>query len=198
MHPKRSLFIGLVFTLGFSVAIFRSVTVFGQTPPAPAPTAPAVGGAPADPAQPTNSQGDAAGKSPFQAPSAASILSTFMQPFPYDPQGRKDPFQPPVVDRPMPPGAFHGPVLPLQSFRLEQLTLIGIIWDVAKPRAMFRDSNGRVHVVGVNAKIGSQNGYVAAIREGEVVVIETFEEDGKLYSAARIVRLATNQQANTR
>lgn len=129
---------------------------------------------------------------------AVSVLSGFMEPFEYDPQGRKDPFAQPAIEKPLPPGAFHGPVLPLQKFKLEQLSLIGVIWDVSRPRAMFKDPSGKVHVVGPNAKLGDMNGYVAAIREGEVVVIETREEDGKLFSSARVVKIAGGDQAATR
>lgn len=127
-----------------------------------------------------------------------SVLSGFMEPFDYDPQGRKDPFAQPTVEKPLPPGMFHGPVLPLQKFRLEELSLIGVIWDVSKPRAMLKDPSGRVHVVGPNAKLGMQNGYIATIREGEIVVIETYEEDGKLFSSARIVKLAGGEKTAVR
>lgn len=121
----------------------------------------------------------------------SSVLSGFMEPFEYKPEGRKDPFSVPSVEKPLPPGSFHGPTLPLQKFRLDELALTGIIWDVVRPRAMLRDPTGKIHVVGLNAKLGNQNGYVAVIREGEIVVIETFEEEGKLFSAARVVKLAS-------
>ncbi len=121
---------------------------------------------------------------------SVSVLSGFMEPFEYDPQGRKDPFAQPMVERPMEQGRFHGPVLPLQKFPLGKLSLVGVIWDVSKPRAMVRDPNGGVHVVGPNAKLGDRNGYVAAIREGELVVVETYEEDGKLFSQVRVVKIA--------
>lgn len=122
---------------------------------------------------------------------SGTVLSSLMEPFEYDPQGRKDPFQIPMLDKPLPPGAVHGPVLPLQKFALEELALTGVIWDVSRPRAMVKDPSGRIHVLGPYAKVGNQNGYIAVIREGEIVVIETREEDGKLLSAPRIVKLVT-------
>lgn len=149
--------------------------------------------------------GESAGDPDGVAGPATSVLSGFMEPFPYDPQGRKDPFAQPTIEKPLPPGAFHGPVLPLQRFSLDpnqpdskKLRLIGIIWDVSKPRAMIMDPNSRVHVVGPNAKIGDRNGYVAAIREGEIVVIETYEEDGKLFSSARVVKIASADETVAR
>ena len=125
-----------------------------------------------------------------------SPLSSLMQPYDYLDLGRKDPFERPIIEKPLPPGAFHGPVLPLQKFRLDELQLIGIIWDVARPRAMVKDPQNKIHVLGPNAKIGSQNGYIASIREGEIVVIETFEEEGKLRSDVRIVKLLAGKAAD--
>ncbi len=127
-----------------------------------------------------------------------SPLAGLMQPYEYLDLGRKDPFQKPNIEKPLPPGAFHGPVLPLQKFALAELQLIGIIWDVTRPRAMLKDPQGKVHILGPNAKIGNQNGYIAAIREGELVVVETVQDDGKLRSDVRIVKLSQGKDAKTR
>ena len=113
-----------------------------------------------------------------------------MDPFDYVPRGRKDPFAQPIPDRPVAPGSPQGPLLPLQRFEVEQLKLIGIIWDVKRPRAMISDPTGKVHIVGPNTKIGTQNGYIAVIREGEIVIVDTMEENGRLVSSARIFKLA--------
>ena len=113
-----------------------------------------------------------------------------MDPFEYDPRGRKDPFAQPLVDRPVEQGSNHGPLLPLQRFALEQLQLVGIIWDVKRPRAMIQDPQRKIHIVGPNTKVGTKNGYIAVIREGEIVVVETIPQDGKLVSSAQILRLA--------
>jgi type IV pilus assembly protein PilP len=61
---------------------------------------------------------------------------------------------------------------------------------VKRPRAMINDPDGKVHIVGPNTKIGLRNGYIAVIREGEIVVVETVEENGRLVSSAQIVKLA--------
>lgn len=110
--------------------------------------------------------------------------------FEYDPRGRRDPFTIPEVDKPVDQLPSHGPLLPLQKYDLSALKLIGIIWDVNQPRAMIQESESkRIHTVGVNAKIGIRNGYIAVIREGEVVVVETIEQDGRLISTAQIMKL---------
>jgi type IV pilus assembly protein PilP len=126
---------------------------------------------------------------PAPPPPQNPEISSFLKPFDYDPRGRRDPFEPPYIDKPQAEGAVHGPFLPLQQFDLTQLKLTGIIWDVKHPKAMIVDPQGKVHIVGPNTKVGKNNGYIAAIREGEIVVVETTEEDGRLLSSPRIVKL---------
>ncbi len=117
-------------------------------------------------------------------------LLPFLNPFDYDPRGRRDPFVPPAVDRPLSQGVVRGPFLPLQRFDLEKLKLTGIIWDVVHPKAMITDPEGKVYIVGPNTKVGKNNGYIAVIREGEVVVVETSEEDGRLSSSSKVLKLS--------
>ncbi len=116
----------------------------------------------------------------------------FLEPFNYNPRGRRDPFAQILPDRQASRGNVNGPDLPLQQYELQDLKLTGIIWDVSRPRAMFKDPKGRVHIVGPNAKLGRRNGYIAVIREGELVIVETIEQDGRLMSATKIVKLDTN------
>ncbi len=149
--------------------------------------------APADPAatpSATAAPGEVASAKQLEALTEELFLQGLMDPFDYDPRGRKDPFAQPVLDRPVAQGVSHGPMLPLQKFDLARLKLIGIIWDVKRPRAMISDPDGKVHVVGPNTKIGIRNGYIAVIREGEIVVVETIEENERLVSSAQIVKLA--------
>ena len=113
----------------------------------------------------------------------------FLEPFIYNPRGRRDPFAQVLPERQANRTPVNGPDLPLQQYELKELKLTGIIWDVARPRAMLRDPKGRVHIVGPNAKLGRQNGYIAVIREGELVVVETVEEEGRLMSTTKIVKL---------
>ena len=118
------------------------------------------------------------------------MFSGFIDPFDYAPRGRRDPFVQPIPDKPMEQGAVAGPLLPLQKFELGQLRLVGIIWDVKRPKAMIKDPGGITHVVGPNTKVGPRNGYIAVIREGEMVVVETQEQDGRLVSSAQVVKIA--------
>ena len=127
------------------------------------------------------------------APSTAvttGIFAGFLDPFDYDARGRRDPFAQPVADVPMAPGATHGPLLPLQSFEVAQLRVVGILWNVRSPKAMIKDPDGKLHIVGTNTKVGPRNGYIAVIREGELVVVETIEQEGRLVSTAQVVKIA--------
>lgn len=112
----------------------------------------------------------------------------------YDPTGRRDPFKPyrairtdaPVQQRVATPG---DTLEPLQRLELETLSIVGILWDVRQPRALVKDANGNLHTLVRNTKVGRNNGYVAAIREGEIVVIETVEEEGRSIKRTKVLEL---------
>lgn len=107
----------------------------------------------------------------------------------YDSRGKRDPFQPYFGQTELTPGAEIGPITFLQRFELKELKLIGIIWDVSRPKAMIADPSGGVHVIEVNAKIGRNNSYVGAIREGEIVVVEPFDDDGKKSYNTKVIAI---------
>lgn len=97
----------------------------------------------------------------------------------YDSAGKRDPFEPYRKAK--------GVVVkrvdietrdPLQMYPTDKYSVIGILWEVNKPRAMVRDPDGVVHVVVKNTRIGKNEGYVAVIREGEIVVVETLYDEG--------------------
>ncbi len=124
----------------------------------------------------------------------------------YDPTGRRDPFRPfgllnnivkvpgPIippneVNRAPPPALT--PTEPLQQFDLAQLKVVGIVWEVRNPKAMIRDPLGKLHLVLRESKIGRNNGFVAAIREGEVIVVEPgVSESGMQTASTRVLVLA--------
>ncbi len=107
----------------------------------------------------------------------------------YDIKGKRDPFQPFFGQTELTPGAEIGPISFLQRFDLRELKLIGIIWDVSRPKAMMADPSGGVHVVEVNAKVGRNNAYIGAIREGEIVVVEPFDDDGKKSYNTKVIAI---------
>jgi type IV pilus assembly protein PilP len=143
---------------------------------------------PAMPAPPASAP--AAEQAAFEASTTAGIFAGFLDPFDYDSRGRRDPFAQPVADVPMAPGPVHGPLLPLQAFEVSQLRVVGILWNVRSPKAMVKDPEGKLHIVETNTKVGPRNGYIAVIREGELVVVETIEQEGRLVSTAQVVKIA--------
>lgn len=153
-----------------------------ETPPPPPPP-------PAEPAPGTNADsGD----------SAVSLeLESFLEPYIYDPKGRRDPFKPYVEAKPEETDV-SGPLLPLQQYDVDQLQLVGVIWNVNDPKAMFIDPKKQVHVVRRDERIGRKNGYVAVIREGEVVVVEAVNVNGDLMYSTRVLKIQQKQEPTAR
>lgn len=126
----------------------------------------------------------------------------------YDPTGRRDPFMVHksfqkrdssiITSRPSGKGSpvLPEPTEPLLKVDLEKLLLIGIIWEVVNPRALVvdgGDSAKKVHIISKHTKIGRHNGYVAAIREGEIVIIESYEDEGVINEMPKIIKLQTSK-----
>lgn len=107
----------------------------------------------------------------------------------YDSKGKRDPFQPYFGQTELTPGAEIGPITFLQRFDLAELKLIGVIWDVSRPKAMILTPAGGVYVVEVNTKVGRNNAYIGAIREGEIVVVEPFDDDGKKSYNTKVIAI---------
>lgn len=117
-------------------------------------------------------------------------FQSFLEPFIYDPKNRKDPFKPYVEVEPIDNGELQGPLLPLQRFDTSEIKLVGIIWDVKAPKAMFLDPTNTVHIIGKNERIGRNNGYIAMIREGEVVVVEATRKDDEVVYTTTVMKIS--------
>ena len=115
--------------------------------------------------------------------------SKFLVPYIYQQDNRRDPFKPFQEIGPLEGGELVGPLLPLQRYDLGEIKLVGIIWDIRNPKAMFVDPTKKVHVLSKDDRIGRNNGYVAVIREGEVVVVETVNIRGQLAYNTRVLQL---------
>jgi type IV pilus assembly protein PilP len=186
---NRALFKIILACLPFAVgAVATHVRAQEESaPPPPPPPPPGDVGAGAEEGA---GQSDGAGLS--------SELESFLEPYIYDPKGRRDPFLPFVETKPLQEGELAGPLLPLQQFDLEQLKLVGIIWNVNDPKAMFTDPQNQVHVVRRDERIGRKNGYIAVIREGEVVVVEAVNVNGDLMYSTRVLKIAGRSDRDSR
>jgi type IV pilus assembly protein PilP len=117
----------------------------------------------------------------------------------YDPTGRRDPFKPygtsqnvQMTTTPTNETTEKAPAPtdPLQMYDISQFRLVGVIWQVKKPKAVVRDPIGKMHLIYRDTKIGRNNGFVASIREGEVLVVEpTIGENGMPSAITRSMTL---------
>ena len=143
------------------------------------------------PQDPDSSAGDEANSSETTSKSGGpgiAQLEGFLEPFIYDMINRRDPFLPysdfiPVTDGPV------RPTSPAQRFSLDELRLVAVMWDVKEPKAMFLDPKSEVLTLGRDESIGNRNGYIAAIREGEVVVVEAIRQRGDIIYRTRVLRI---------
>lgn len=150
----------------------------GAIPPPPkgAPTGPAV-------------QGTDQGNVPV--PTAVNPEFAGDDQYNYEPNGRRDPFKPYMTYRTAPGGPVNKADLtdPLQRWDITRFAVMAIIWEVKNPKAMVKDPDGATYMIGKNTKIGRNAGYVVAIREGEVVVVETVDNEGVVTKEVRILEL---------
>lgn len=129
---------------------------------------------------------------PTQNPTSASLPDnvSFLEPYVYDlREGRRNPFRPPQLSD----GVLADTILPgapLERYELDELKLAGIMWDVKSPKAMIVDPHGEVHILGKDDRIGRKHGYIAVIREGEVVVVETTTFNGENAYSTRVLRIS--------
>lgn len=152
---------------------------------AAAPTDPVAETAPGAPAGGQGEEGDAG--------NSLSDIEDFLEQFNYDSVNRRDPFQIYLEylpsDEPPEPEINNRGVAPVQRYDLEDLKLVGIMWDIKEPKAMFMDPDKEVTVLGRDESIGNRNGYIAAIREGEVVVVESLRRRGDIIYKTRVLRI---------
>ncbi len=103
---------------------------------------------------------------------------------------KRDLFSKPEIISALKASPLHGPFLTLQSYDLKKLKVKGILWNVENPYAIIKTPDNQIKKVGLGDKMGKDNGYVAAIREKEVVVMESYEEaNGSIYTTPRILTL---------
>ena len=99
-------------------------------------------------------------KTQGRVPSSDSILNTIS----------RDPFYR-VLDQ-------LGDTASITDYELNDLELIGVIWDIPRPIAMLKAPKERMFVVKVGDKIGKNNGVVIHIGKGEVGVKEIYTDLG--------------------
>lgn len=116
----------------------------------------------------------------------------------YDASGKRDPFRPLYLLR-RPAAQSVEPLTPLQRYELGQLRLVGVIYDLAPPRAMVEDSSGLGFIVTPGTAIGPNGGVVTAIRPRQVVV-EEWQTDviGQRHKKEFVLELPSDQNERPR
>ena len=89
----------------------------------------------------------------------------------YDPRGRRDPFQAYRHDL---ADDSERVQTPLMAYELQQLSVVAVVWDAKKRRALIADPRGETHVVKEGSPIGKNDGLVIHIGDNMVLVKETY------------------------
>ena len=166
---------GLIFIL------FLSQILWAQNPPA-------------EPSIPDSS----AVNPPMLGPNTEGDNSYDMTPqidYVYDPTGKKDPFKPYRAPRIRGDNRPSAPQDPLAILEVSQLRLVAVMWNTAKPRAVVTDTQGKNYLLFKNMRIGRNEGVVVDIREGEIVIVEKFDDGfGNTVREARILEIKPSDQ----
>ena len=106
----------------------------------------------------------------------------------WDPSGKRDPFKPYRAPRTIKQNSDVA-VDPLTLLDLSQVQVVAILWNNKVPRAVISGA-GKFYTIFKRTNIGPNNGIVAEIREGEVIVIETFDDGfGNVVKEVKPLRL---------
>jgi type IV pilus assembly protein PilP len=123
----------------------------------------------------------------------------------YNPQGKPNPFQPLVVEKPSGPppkkkveqaAKKEKEVLgtPLERLELAALKLVAVVWNIPHPRAMVEDSTGKGYILSLGTRVGKNQGQVTQITSAGVIITEKVEgADGKLRTLETPLRLYADQ-----
>jgi Tfp pilus assembly protein PilP len=107
------------------------------------------------------------------SPPAPPVAGAAIETAPYDPSGRRDPFQPQAKSSG--PESIGEQRTPLQQFELSQLRLVAIVWEgnqEAGARAVVEDSAGLGYIMQVGTPIGRNDGRVTRIEPGRIEIEE--------------------------
>ena len=91
----------------------------------------------------------------------------------YSPVGKTDPFRPWGL-KALTSSRPRESLSPLERYELGQLKLVAIIWKTKEPKAMVEDGAGLGYILKVGTPIGPNEGKIKAIRQGEVVIEESY------------------------
>ena len=116
-------------------------------------------------------RGKSAPADPKGGPDGAGLVSGAST-YSYDATDKRDPFRSFVIDAQMALSEHERG--PLEQFDLSQLSLVAVVWDTGRPRALVTDPSGRGYVVQEGTPIGKNSGQVIRISDNTLMVKETY------------------------
>jgi Tfp pilus assembly protein PilP len=94
----------------------------------------------------------------------------------YNPDGKPDPFQPPVLEYGGDLKSRQARGLPLQQFEVTEFELVGIVSGGGENRALVQDASGRGYLIKVGTPIGKNQGRVVAIADRRILIEEKIKD----------------------
>ncbi|MCI5072852.1 pilus assembly protein PilP [bacterium] len=91
----------------------------------------------------------------------------------YDPEGKRNPFEPYDLNKDNVASIVESP---LEKYQLEELSLVGIIWGIADPRGMIKAPDGETYVVRRMSRIGRNRGKISRVAKDSVYVEEEYRD----------------------
>lgn len=109
---------------------------------------------------------------PATAEAGTSEAEAVEAAYAYDALGKRDPFRSFVLDRLKEVDvSTKGP---LERFELQQLAVLGVVWDTNNKRALVSDPSGQAYIVSEGDAVGKNDGQVISIEDNLVLVRETY------------------------
>jgi len=105
------------------------------------------------------------------AADGAGLVSS-AEAYSYDATNKRDPFRSYVLEQAQRLSKHERG--PLEQFDLSQLTLVAVVWDTDRRRALVTDPSGRGYVVQEGTPIGKNDGQVIRISDNTLLVKETY------------------------
>jgi type IV pilus assembly protein PilP len=100
-----------------------------------------------------------------------SALPAKLEPY-YDPTGKPDPFQPPVLEQTQQTKQ----LLPLEQFEVSEFQLVTTVTGPGEKKAMVQDPSGKGYLIKVGTPIGKKQGRVTAIADRQIQIEEKIKD----------------------
>jgi Tfp pilus assembly protein PilP len=117
-----------------------------------------------------------------QAEANAPLDDTLLELYRYRPEGRRDPFESLVKEKPpegpLIPMSDHAtrPRGPLERFDISALKLVGILWGQLGRRALIRAPDNKGYFVTVGTYMGENGGQVIGINDDRLMIEEKYKD----------------------